>query len=87
MEALRFIDMHELANIERAIFVQKNESTSARECCRRKQLKEPETMSLLTLGDLNPLLLGMASTRIKIARKNFLAVSLAASSYQTTTTC
>jgi hypothetical protein len=69
MEALRFIDMHELANVERAIFVQKNESMSAREHCRQKQLKEPETMSLLTLGNLNPLSLGMASTRIKIVRK------------------
>jgi hypothetical protein len=72
MEALRFIDMHELANVERAIFVQKNESISAREHHRQKQLKEPETISLLTLGNLNPLLLGMASTRIKIVRKELL---------------
>ena len=72
MEALRSIDIHELANIERAICVQNNEPISAQEYYRQKQLKEPATITLLDLGALNQLLLGMASRRVKCARKELL---------------
>jgi hypothetical protein len=73
MEALRSMDTHELAAIEQAIFVEKDESTlSAQEHHRQKQLKEPETISLLDLGNLNQLMLGVASKEVKRARKELL---------------
>jgi hypothetical protein len=71
-EALRSIDIHELANVERAIFAQRSESISARECHRQKQLQEPATINLLNLGDLNQVSLGMASQKVKSARKELL---------------
>jgi hypothetical protein len=33
---------------------------------------EPETIFILNLGNLNPLLLGVASARVETARKDFL---------------
>jgi hypothetical protein len=89
MEVLCSMDIHELAVIEQAIFVEKDESiVSAREYFRQKELEEPKTISLLDLGILNRLLLGVASKEVeKEQGKNFWIVFLVASSYLMVTTC
>jgi hypothetical protein len=73
MEALRSMDVRELAAIKQAIFVEKDDLiVSAREFYQQKQLEEPDTISLLDLGNLNPLLLAMAFKLVQRARKELL---------------
>jgi hypothetical protein len=79
--ALQSIDIHKLTAIEQVIFVEKDESiVLTGEYYRQSQLEEPKTISLLDLGNLNQLLLVVAS-------KNFWIMSQLASSCLMATAC
>jgi hypothetical protein len=70
MDAFHSMDVHELAAIKQAIFVEKDDLiVSARAFYQQKQLEEPDTISLLNLGNLNLLLLAMAFKLVQSARK------------------